>query len=39
MNGTEPTELGVGVLKDGTVVGGENKVGQIMMGLGRAKAT
>lgn len=33
-NGTEPNELGVGVLVDGTIVGGENKVGKIMMALG-----
>jgi hypothetical protein len=33
-NGTEPNELGVGVLVDGTVVGGENKVGKIMTALG-----
>ena len=32
-NGTEPTELGVGVLVDGTIVGGENKVGRWLMEL------
>lgn len=32
-NGREPSELGVGVLVDGTVVGGENKVGKWMMEL------
>jgi hypothetical protein len=32
-NGREPSELGVGVLIDGTVVGGENKVGRWMMEL------
>lgn len=33
-NGKEPNALGVGVLDDGTVIGGENIVGKIMMGLG-----
>jgi hypothetical protein len=33
-NGKEPNALGVGVLDDGTIVGGENIVGKIMMGLG-----
>jgi predicted NAD-dependent protein-ADP-ribosyltransferase YbiA (DUF1768 family) len=33
-NGREPNVLGVGVLEDGTVVGGENMVGKIMMALG-----
>jgi len=33
-NGTEVNELGVGVRVDGSVVGGENKIGKIMMGLG-----
>lgn len=33
-NGKEPTELGVGVRVDGSIAGGENKVGLIMMGLG-----
>uniref|UniRef100_A0A6C0DCL2 mRNA (guanine-N(7))-methyltransferase n=1 Tax=viral metagenome TaxID=1070528 RepID=A0A6C0DCL2_9ZZZZ len=32
-NGTEPTELGVGVLADGTIVGGENKIGRWLMEL------
>jgi len=32
-NGTEPTELGVGILADGTVVGGENKIGKWLMSL------
>ncbi len=32
-NGTEKSELGVGVLLDGTVVGGENKIGRWMMEL------
>ena len=32
VNGTEPNELGVG-LKDGVVVGGENKVGRWLMEL------
>lgn len=30
-NGTEPNQLGVGVLSDGTVVGGENMIGKLMM--------
>jgi hypothetical protein len=34
VNGKEPNALGVGVLDDGTVVGGENIVGKIMMELG-----
>lgn len=33
-NGTEVNELGVGVRVDGSVVGGENKIGKLMMGLG-----
>jgi hypothetical protein len=33
-NGKEPNALGVGVLDDGTIVGGENIVGKIMMDLG-----
>lgn len=33
-NGTEVNELGVGVRVDGSVVGGENKIGKIMMSLG-----
>jgi hypothetical protein len=32
-NGREPNALGVGVLEDGTIVGGENIVGKIMMSL------
>jgi hypothetical protein len=33
-NGTVPSELGVGVLPDGGVVGGDNRVGKWMMELG-----
>ena len=33
-NGTAPSELGVGVLPDGSVVGGDNRVGKWMMELG-----
>jgi predicted NAD-dependent protein-ADP-ribosyltransferase YbiA (DUF1768 family) len=33
-NGTEVNELGVGVRVDGSIVGGENKIGKLMMGLG-----
>lgn len=33
-NGTEVNELGVGVRVDGSVVGGENKIGKLMMALG-----
>jgi hypothetical protein len=36
-NGTEPNALGVGVLVDGTIVGGENMVGKIMMSLDSAE--
>jgi hypothetical protein len=32
-NGTEVNELGVGVRVDGSVVGGENKIGKLMMDL------
>jgi len=32
-NGKEPTELGVGVLDDGTIVGGENKIGKWIQAL------
>jgi hypothetical protein len=32
-NGTEPSELGVGIRLDGSVAGGENKVGRWMMEL------
>jgi hypothetical protein len=32
-NGTEPNELGVGVRVDGSITGGENKVGKLMMAL------
>ncbi len=32
-NGTEPSELGVGIRLDGSVAGGENKVGNWMMEL------
>ena len=32
-NGKEPNALGVGVLDDGTIVGGDNMVGKIMMSL------
>jgi hypothetical protein len=33
-NGTDPTELGVGVRVDGSISGGDNLVGRWMMGLG-----
>lgn len=33
-NGTEYNELGVGVRVDGSVVGGDNRIGKIMMALG-----
>lgn len=33
-NGTEPNELGVGVRADGTIVGGDNRIGKWMMNLG-----
>jgi hypothetical protein len=33
-NGTAPSDLGVGVLPDGSVVGGGNRVGKLMMELG-----
>ena len=33
-NGTAPSDLGVGVLPDGSVVGGDNRVGKWMMELG-----
>ena len=33
-NGREPNALGVGVLDDGTIVGGENIVGKIMSSIG-----
>jgi hypothetical protein len=33
VNGKEPTDLGVGVLDDGTVVGGENKIGKWIQAL------
>jgi hypothetical protein len=32
-NGTEPTELGVGVRIDGSIAGGENKIGKWMQAL------
>jgi predicted NAD-dependent protein-ADP-ribosyltransferase YbiA (DUF1768 family) len=32
-NGTEPTELGVGVRIDGSIAGGENKIGKWMLEL------
>lgn len=33
VNGKEPTDLGVGLLDDGTVVGGENKIGKWIQAL------
>ena len=33
-NGTEYNELGVGVRVDGSIVGGDNRIGKWMMGLG-----
>jgi hypothetical protein len=33
VNGTDPTELGVGVRIDGSIAGGENKIGKWMMAL------
>jgi len=34
VNGTDVNELGVGVRKDGSIAGGENKIGKLMMALG-----
>ena len=34
VNGTEPSELGVGMRKDRSLTGGENKIGKLMQGLG-----
>ena len=33
VNGTDVNEIGVGVRKDGSIAGGENKIGKIMMSL------
>ena len=33
VNGTDATELGIGIRKDGSVAGGENKIGKIMQAL------
>jgi hypothetical protein len=34
VNGTDTNELGVGVRKDGSLAGGDNKIGKLMQGLG-----
>jgi hypothetical protein len=33
VNGVDANELGIGIRKDGSVAGGENKIGKIMQGL------
>jgi hypothetical protein len=33
VNGSDANELGIGVRKDGSIAGGENKIGKLMQAL------